>query len=110
LSTEASAVLVPEEEGADKASATPGTRESIKKSKGSVVTGIPDSRRGDPNVATGATSDPPRRVYEDRAAVEKIVNNPIITPVLHLYDGTNIAIATVTEGFPDCQWHARVSE
>lgn len=68
---------------------------------------LPDSRRGDPNVATGTTSDPPKRVWEDRAHVDAVTNNPWIAPWLFLYDAGLFANSLV-EGFPDCQWHARV--
>lgn len=72
------------------------------------VEGLPDSRKGDPNVATATTSDPPRRVHQDRTAVEAITNRPWVVPVLPLYNGASVAMAAVTDGFPFCQWHARL--
>jgi hypothetical protein len=68
---------------------------------------LPDSRRGDPNVATGTTSDPPKRVWEDREHVEAVTHQEWLQPWLFAYDAGLFANSLV-EGFPDCQWHARV--
>lgn len=68
---------------------------------------LPDSRRGDPNVATGTTSDPPKRVWEDRRHVDIVTNQAWLQPWLFLYDGFLFANSLV-EGWPECQWHARV--
>ncbi len=68
---------------------------------------LPDSRRGDPNVATGTTSEPPKRVWEDRQHVEHVTHQEWLQPWLFAYNAGLVANG-LTEGFPDCQWHARV--
>jgi hypothetical protein len=58
-------------------------------------------------VATGTTSDPPKRVWEDRRHVDFVTQQEWLQPWLFLYNG-GLLVSSLMEGFPECQWHARV--
>ena len=65
---------------------------------------LPDSRRGDPNVATGTTSEPAKRTSEDRAYVERVTSNNLLTPLLSYVVAANFIDGLVEDDFLNCQW------
>lgn len=54
-------------------------------------------------MATGTTSDPPKRVWEDRANVEVVTNHESLQPWLFLYNGFMLASSILVRGWV-CGW------